>query len=118
MLNMPTLNPITVRTDLQTLFPEELFEFAYHFYWEHQRGGLRLFIDTTRAVVAARLRKVMEYLKVLAGEAAANPMEDVDDAVLHRRYLAVVYLKFFASSSRPYPRPRRRLVLKPKVRGR
>ncbi|MFA5071356.1 MAG: hypothetical protein WC511_03245 [Candidatus Pacearchaeota archaeon] len=90
LLKMPSLNPIQVREDLQALFEDDLFEFAYFFYWELAQNRVKYYIETSQSGAANKLIKIIAYLKQL------RDTPDTGDSVLERKkYLALVYLDYF-----------------------
>jgi len=86
LLKMPSLDPILVREELGELFPPELFEFAYFFYWELVQNRVKFFIKTSQSGAAHKFQKIVEYLEKIEAK------EDIEERT---RYLALIYLDYF-----------------------
>jgi hypothetical protein len=90
-LKIPTLDPLQVRKDFLLLFPEELFEFAYYFYWEFAQSRVRFFIRTSQSGASNKFSMILKYLKVIVKE----DDKAEDELKKHRHYLALIYLEYF-----------------------
>lgn len=96
LFRMPSLNPIQVREDLKILFPESLFEFAYHFYWELAQNRVKYFFDTSQSGAANKLLKIITYLQKMA-ELFEKTSHDtsIDESFEKKRALCFIYLDYF-----------------------
>jgi hypothetical protein len=93
LLKMPTLSPIQVRTDFEMLFPEELHEFAYFFYFESAQNRVKFFIKTSQSGAANKFARVNSYLEKLVSLDDATIVNDLE--MQKKKYLALVYLEYF-----------------------
>lgn len=93
LLKMPYLDPIQIRKDFEELFPEELFEFAYFFYWENAQNRVKYFIKTSQSGAANKFARVMDYLEQLAALDDDRIAEDYD--LQAKKGLALIYLDYF-----------------------
>lgn len=93
LLKMPTLDPIQARQDFLDLFPEELFEFAYFFYWECAQNRVKYFIKTSQSGAANKFARVMDYLEELA--ALDEKTLEEDDPRQRQKMLALIYVEYF-----------------------
>ena len=94
LLKMPSLNPVQVREDLRFLFGDNLFEFAYFFYWELAQNRVKFFIDTSQSGAANKLLRVIQYLERIT-EAPECDKNLIDLNYEKKKYLAFVYLDYF-----------------------
>lgn len=90
LLKMPSLNPLQVRKDFTSLFPDTLFEFAYFFYWEFAQDRVKYFIGTSQSGAANKFNRILAYLEDLA---LSTDSKDLD--VQQRNGLALIYLDYF-----------------------
>ena len=105
LLRMPDLNPIQVRGDLDQLFPKELFEFAYFFYWELAQNRVKYFIETSQSGAANKFKKINYHLSYVICESYIrwffslggffNQLSDINILDINQRYLALVYKDYF-----------------------
>lgn len=91
LLRTPSLNPIQVREDLRFLLEDDLFEFAYLFYWELAQNRVKYYIETSQSGAANKLIKIIEYLKNITDSETKEGDAEADK----RKYLALVYLDYF-----------------------
>jgi hypothetical protein len=91
LLRMPSLNPIQVREDLRILFDDELFEFAYFFYWELAQNRVKYYIETSQSGAANKLIKIIAYLKKLKD----LEIKEGDSEMERKKFLSLVYLDYF-----------------------
>lgn len=91
LLRAPSLNPIQVREDLRNIFEDDLFEFAYLFYWELAQNRVKYYIETSQSGAANKLIKIIEYLTALSSsEVKAGDFEGG-----LKKHLALIYLDYF-----------------------
>jgi len=95
LVKAPSLDPIQIREDLQFLFPPELFEFAYLFYWELAQNRVKFFIKTSQSGAANKLTKVLNFLEDLSSEEPISDTDMVDPDHERRKYLALIYVDYF-----------------------
>lgn len=93
LMRMPTLSPIQVREDFRFLFPPELFEFAYFFYFEYAQNRVKHFINTSQSGAANKLDRVIGYLKDIM--APAMQWDGSLGALDGKQYVAKAYLDYF-----------------------
>jgi predicted XRE-type DNA-binding protein len=91
LLKMPTLNPMQVRNDFEYLFPEELFEFAFFFYWEHAQNRVKYFIKTSQSGAANKFARVMVYLEEWVNRDEADLTDEEQD----KKVMALTYYEYF-----------------------
>jgi hypothetical protein len=90
LLRAPSLNPVQVREDLRSLFGDDLFEFAYLFYWELAQNRVKYFIETSQSGAANKLIKIIQILEEICSE------DDPKNVELDRnKCLALIYLDYF-----------------------
>jgi len=94
LLKMPGLNPVNVRRDLQDIFPPELFESAYFFYWELAQNRVKFFIKTSQSGAANKFFKILDYLEELASNVDSDK-DIMDDECQRKQYLALIYLDYY-----------------------
>jgi hypothetical protein len=90
---MPSLNPIQVRDDFHVLFPEELFEFAYFFYWEFSQNRVKFFVKTSQSGAANKFLSVMKFLEEISITPDGDIIDDFD--AQQKKCLALMYLDYF-----------------------
>lgn len=94
MLRKPTLNPIQVRDDLKEILPNNLFEFAYCFYWEVIQNRVKDFLKVSQSGAANKFASIIKYL-----EKNISEVEQLDQNISMEqdrvRCLSLVYLDFF-----------------------
>lgn len=93
ILRMPSLNPIQVRDDFNVLFPEELFEFAYFFYWELSQNRVKFFIKTSQSGASNKFASVVHFLEELVAIDDTTIENDFD--AQQKKCLALTYLDFY-----------------------
>lgn len=93
ILRMPEHNPIQVREDFHLLFPEELFEFAFFFYWEYSQNRVKFFVKTSQSGAANKFLSVMHFLEEIS--AIADIDIEGDFAAQQKKCLALVYYDYF-----------------------
>ena len=92
-LKQPSLNPIEVREDFELIFPEDLREGAFYFYWETTQSRVKYFIEMGQSGAANKLSKVISYL-----EKTKNRLESKKDMTDEEERLycsALIYLEYF-----------------------
>lgn len=93
LIKMPNLNPISVRNDFRILFPEELFEIAYFFYWENTQNRVKYFIDISQSGASNRYRDI---LTVLDNYRNLSDEQVKDNPLLYKRkVLSLIYYEYF-----------------------
>jgi hypothetical protein len=102
LLKQPTLDPIEAREDFLVLFPPQLFEFAYFFFWEHAQNRVKFFIQTSQSGAANKFGNVLAHIQKEAERPDAE-IEDIDDPdeyedALRRKFLANTYYDYFQAS--------------------
>lgn len=94
LIKMPTQNPAQVREEFKVLFPKELFEYAFTFYFELTQNRVKNFIETSQSGASNKYFQIMEYLEnIVAGcDDPNSEMYKLDDNV---KYYAITYIEFF-----------------------
>lgn len=92
IMRMPTSDPVRVRAELQRIFPEDLFEFAYFYYFEPSQNRVKYFIETSQSGAANKFKKVLSYLREIIAS------EPITDSEKERKLLALYYNDFFQST--------------------
>lgn len=94
LIKMPTQNPAQVREEFKVLFPKELFEYAFTFYFELTQNRVKNFIETSQSGASNKYFQIMEYLEnIVAGcDDPNSEMYKLDDNV---KYYATTYIEFF-----------------------
>lgn len=85
LLKCPKLDFISVRDDFKLMFPKNLFDVAFFFYWNHTQSRTKHFLNITQCGSAFKLDEVILFLEKTINK------EDNDDLV----FLANTYLQFF-----------------------
>jgi len=98
LLRAPSLNPIQVRRDLEFLFPEDMFEFAYFYYFELAQNRVKYFVQASQSGVANKFKDILEYLErvienhlVLKNDRFNKDLMNIEK----KRCLALTYLDYF-----------------------
>lgn len=89
IIKMPTLNPLQVREDFAKIFPPELHEFAYLFYFFYSQNRVKNFILTSQSGASNKHAQIVRYLEDIVNSRGE------EDTVDERQYLAMVYLEYF-----------------------
>ena len=93
LFKMPSLNPIQVREDFIKLFPENLVQFAFFFYWENTQNRVKYFIETSQSGAANKFKLIIKFLESkIDVEQGASFKNEGDDEVKH---LALIYFDYF-----------------------
>lgn len=100
LLRAPSLNPIQVREDLKILFPEDLFEFAYFYYFELAQNRVKFFVGASQSGVANKFKEILTYLKKIKDEKEVKlskiEISDKDIMIIEKKkYLALIYYDYF-----------------------
>ena len=97
LVRAPSLNPIQVRKDLRFLFSEELFEFAYFYYFELAQNRVKFFVGASQSGVANKFKDILELLeKIISEKEPKFNKSDKDIMNLEKkRCLALIYLDYF-----------------------
>lgn len=96
LLKAPSLDPIQVREDFEKLFPSELFEFAFFYYFELAQNRVKFFVHSSQSGVANKFKDIISYLEDISEE--DEKMINNDKDLLNyqtKRWLALTYLDFF-----------------------
>lgn len=94
LLRAPSLNPIQVREDLRFLFPEDLFEFAYFYYFELAQNRVKFFVGASQSGVANKFKDILNYLKEVKKVKISKSDKDIMNAE-KKKYLALIYYDYF-----------------------
>lgn len=93
LIRRPTNNAIQAREELAAIFPEEMFEYAYFFYWELTQNKVRMFIETSQSGAANKITSVIEHLE--EEKVRYDAMTDPDLNALRNHALVGAYLSYF-----------------------
>lgn len=85
LLNFPKLDLIDIREDFRYLFPKNLFEPAYFFYWNRTQSRTKYFLNMTQCGSAFKIDDVIKFLSQVIKE---NKDEN-------KVFLSLTYLDFF-----------------------
>ena len=92
IIKMPTLNPLQVREDFKKIFPQDLYEFAYMFYFIRSQNRVKNFIMTSQSGASNKHSQIIKHLESLKEE-TEDDKGDLEVAEIH--YLVLVYLDYF-----------------------
>ena len=93
LFKMPSLDPIQVREDFLQIFPYDLFELAYYFYWENAQNRVKYFIFTSQSGAANKFVQIMTHLQQVADTPDHLCKEDPE--LGRKKFLALTYLDYF-----------------------
>jgi len=91
LFRMPSQSLEQVRTDFQEIFDEDLFEFAFFFYWEFAQNRIRFFIETSQSGASNKSRQVLAHLEKIS----TSPVDEEDAVAVHKKLTALMYLDYF-----------------------
>lgn len=91
LLKMPTLSPAKVREDFFELFPEELFEFAYVFYWVCSQNRVKHYVYMSQSGASNKMKRILAFLEGLV----LREVSLLDEKEQRLQYLALVYIEYF-----------------------
>jgi predicted DNA-binding protein YlxM (UPF0122 family) len=97
LLRAPSLNPIQVREDLEFLFTEELFEFAYFYYFELAQNRVKFFVGASQSGVANKFKDILKLLESIVNEKESK-FNKSDKDIMNlgkKKCLGLIYLDYF-----------------------
>ena len=92
IIKMPTLNPLQVREDFLKIFPSDLYEFAYLFYFIRSQNRVKNFITTSQSGASNKHSQIIKHLETLKKE---TEDDKGDPKIAEQHYLVLVYLDYF-----------------------
>lgn len=97
LLRAPSLNPIQVREDLEFLFDEELFEFAYFYYFELAQNRVKFFVKASQSGVANKFKDILKYLEDIIQIKEDKICKSDNNMMImeKKKCLALIYLDYF-----------------------
>lgn len=93
LLAMPSQSPIEVAESLAELFPPDMFEFAFFFYFVFAQNRVKYYINTSQSGAANKLDRIIKHLETIVEPRRREDgtYENLDD----REALAMCYLEYF-----------------------